>query len=296
MKTVCIVLVLLSSFRMLMAQAQTDIQGHRGCRGLMPENTIEAFIKAIDLGVTTLEMDVVITKDNKVVLSHEPFLNHEICLGPNGQTLDTVNEKTFNIYQMEYSTLKLCDCGSKVHPRFKDQLKFKVYKPLLEAVIDTVEKYIASKKLKPVSYNIEIKSGKETDGFFHPVPSVYTDRVYDIIALKKISTRCILQSFDSRVLQYIHLKQYPVKTAFLIENANSFDINIQQLGFMPDIYSPSMELVDENLVSMCHTRHVLVIPWTANKKEDIKRLLKLKVDGIISDYPDRVVKTVRKNK
>ncbi len=275
---------------------QLDIQGHRGCRGLMPENSIEAFIKAIDLGVTTLEMDVVITKDNKVVLSHEPFLNHEICFGPDGQILDTVNEKTFNIYQMEYKTLQRCDCGSKVHPRFKDQLKLKVYKPLLEAVIDTVEKYIASKKLKPVYYNIEVKSSKETDGIFHPIPSVYTDRVYDIITFKNISGRCILQSFDPRVLQYLRLKHYPVKTALLVENTDGFNSNIQQLGFMPDIYSPYMELVNEDLVSICHKNNVLLIPWTVNTKEDIQRLLKWKVDGIISDYPDRVVEIVRKNK
>ena len=118
--------------------------------------------------------------------------------------------------------------------------------------------------------------------------------VYNIITLKNISARCILQSFDARVLQYIHVKHYPVKTAFLIENTNSFKINIEQLGFMPDIYSPYMELVNEDLVSICHKNNVLVIPWTANKKEDIQRLLKLKVDGIISDYPDRVAEIVKR--
>jgi len=116
----------------------------------MPENTIAAFIKAIDIGVNTLEMDVVISKDHHVVLSHEPFLNHEICSGPQGETLDTLNEQSFNLYHMNYEEIRLCDCGSKMHPRFPQQKKFKAVKPLLESVIDTVERYIAYKKLKPV--------------------------------------------------------------------------------------------------------------------------------------------------
>jgi len=260
----------------------------------MPENTIEAFIKAIDLGVTTLEMDVVVTKDHKITVSHEPFLNHEICTGPHGEVIDTTNETSFNLYAMNYEEIKLCDCGSKIYPRFKDQLKLKTNKPLLESVIDTVEKYIIYKKLKPVMYNIEIKSTPATDGIFHPAPAQYTDLVYGVIQQKHIAFKVILQSFDIRVLQYIHFKKMPVKTALLIENTKSFRQNIQMLGFNPSIYSPYMQLVNKELVKECHKEKVLLIPWTVNEPKDIERMLKLEVDGIISDYPGRVADILNK--
>lgn len=276
-----------------MAQ-QIDIQGHRGCRGLMPENTISAFIKAIDLGVNTLEMDVVISKDHQVFLSHEAFLNHEICSGPKGEQVDTLNEKSFNLYRMTYEEIRLCDCGSKVHPRFPEQLKLKAFKPLLEEVIDTVESYIAYRKLKPVHYNIEIKSLSETDNVYHPVPSIYTELVYGVISRKHIQSKVILQSFDPRVLNDIHSKKLPVQTAFLVENADGFDKNMALLDFTPTIYSPYKGLVNASLLKACRKRHMLLIPWTVNEPKEIHALLKLGVDGIISDYPDRVMEVMRK--
>lgn len=272
-----------------MAQ-QLDIQGHRGCRGLMPENTIAAFIKAIDLGVTTLEMDVVVSKDGKVVVSHEPFLNHEICSGPGGEVLDTLNEKSFNLYQMDYEEIGRCDCGSKVHVRFPQQAKLKASKPLLETVIDTVERYAAFNKLRPLHYNIEIKSSPEGDNLYHPAPSAFTDMVYEVIRKKKISARVILQSFDPRVLNVIHAKQLPVSTAFLVENNHGFEKNMSLLEFTPTIYSPDKDLVSSQLVTICRKRHMLLIPWTVNEPKDIRRLIGLGVDGLISDYPDRVLK------
>ena len=173
------------------AQSSLDIQGHRGCRGLCPENTIPGFIKAIDLGATTLEMDVVITKDNQVVLSHDPFLNHEICEGPHKEIITEKNEKEFNIYRMSYNELQKCDCGSKIHNRFLTQAKFVSYKPLLETVIDTVEKYISYKKLKPIQYNIETKCLRGTDTLFHPTPDKFTELVYAIIKNKSFALKDI---------------------------------------------------------------------------------------------------------
>jgi glycerophosphoryl diester phosphodiesterase len=134
-----------------------DKQGHRGCRGLMPENTIPAFLKAVDLGVNTLEMDLVITRDNKVLVSHEPFFNHEITTLPNGELVLESNEKELNIYKMDYSEVIKYDVGSKVHPRFTQQLKMKVHKPLLSEVIDSVELYSKENHKPALYYNIETK-------------------------------------------------------------------------------------------------------------------------------------------
>src|SRR6478736_4625869 len=95
-----------------------DFEGHRGCRGLMPENSIPGFLKAIELEVTTLEMDVVICKDLKVVVSHDPFFSHEFCLKPDGTKIKEEEEKNYKLFEMTYEEIKAYDCGSKVHPRF----------------------------------------------------------------------------------------------------------------------------------------------------------------------------------
>src|SRR5580765_2886505 len=100
-----------------------DVEGHRGCRGLMPENTIPAMLKAIDLGVTTLEMDIVITKDSQVIVSHEPFFNHEITTKPDGSFVTEGEEHSLNIYNMSYTETQQFDVGLKTHPRFPEQAK-----------------------------------------------------------------------------------------------------------------------------------------------------------------------------
>ncbi len=104
-----------------------DIEAHRGGRGLYPENTIIAMKNAIDLGVNTLEMDAVISKDKQVVLSQEPYFNNEISLLPNGKSISLKDQKTYNIYKMDYNEVKKFDVGSKVHNRFPGQVKFKTY-------------------------------------------------------------------------------------------------------------------------------------------------------------------------
>src|SRR5688572_17965270 len=147
-----------------------DLQGHRGCRGLMPENTIPAMIKAVDLGVVTLEMDVVVTKDNQVLVSHEPYFSHEISTLANGDAIVESEERKYNIYHMRYDEVKSIDVGLKGHPRFRAQTKQKAYKPLLTDLIDSVESYIEKGNLPKVNYNIEIKSTEETDYLFHPPP------------------------------------------------------------------------------------------------------------------------------
>ncbi len=121
-------------------QGEFDKQGHRGCRGLMPENTIPAMIHALDIGVTTLEMDVVITKDKKVILSHEPWFGQEITTKPDGSTMGPREERKYNIYWMTYEQTKTFDVGLKPHPRFAQQQKMKITKPLLSEVIDTINR------------------------------------------------------------------------------------------------------------------------------------------------------------
>ena len=266
-----------------------DIQGHRGCRGLMPENTIPSMYKAIDLGVTTIEMDVTITKDNKVILSHEPWMEKEITTKPDGSfVLTTFESMQLNIYKMDYEEVKTYDVGMKPHPRFPKQQKIKAIKPLLSDLIDSVEIYLTKNNLSKVQYNIETKSLPAGDNKYHPSPDVFVDLIMAVVKEKKMEGRVIIQSFDVRSLIYLHEKYPSIKTALLIEDSevNDFEGQLKALGFKPDVYSPNHTMVDEDMVKQCHEKGMKIIPWTVNDKKQIKKLRKMGVDGIITDFPD----------
>jgi glycerophosphoryl diester phosphodiesterase len=268
--------------------ASFDKQGHRGCRGLFPENTIPAMKMALDLGVTTLEMDAVITKDKQVVLSHEPWFGEEITTKPDGTYMGNREERKFNIYWMTYEDVKTFDVGMKPHPRFPRQKKMKAVKPLLADVIDSVKEYMMTRKRPMPYYNIETKSSPDYDGVFQPKPDEFVELLMSVIRSKGIEEYVIIQSFDFRTLQYLH-EHYPsIKTAMLIEDYDRRDLDeqLKALGFVPTIYSPAFELVNDKLIKKCHKQDMKVIPWTVNEKEKIAELKKIGVDGIITDYPD----------
>jgi glycerophosphoryl diester phosphodiesterase len=265
-----------------------DAQGHRGCRGLMPENTLPAMLHAIDLGVTTLEMDVVITADKQVVLSHEPFMSWEIATRPDGSSFTAQEEKQYNIYRMTYEEVRKWDVGMKAHPRFRQQQRMPATKPLLAELIDSVEAYISRKSLKPVQYNIETKSDPAGDGVYHPLPEEFTQLVMDVVLQKGIQQRVIIQSFDPRTLQVLHRKYPAIRSALLVEGYSklSMDQHLAGLGFQPSIYSPEYSLVNEAMVKACKAKGMKLIPWTVNTPEAIRQLRTLGVDGIITDYPN----------
>lgn len=265
-----------------------DKQGHRGCRGLMPENTIPAMLNAVGLGVTTLEMDISFTKDKKAILSHEPFFNHEITTKPDGSFIEEKEERNYNIYQMTYEQVKTYDVGMKPHPRFPKQQKIKVSKPLLTDVIDAVNKDMMTRRRPFPYYNIETKTQPATDNIYHPAPAEFVELLMAVIKEKGIEDHVIIQSFDFRTLQYLHQHYPDIKTAMLIEDFDKrgLDAQLKALGFTPTIYSPAYQLVNEELVKKCHEQHIKVIPWTVNDKVKIEEYKKMGVDGIITDYPD----------
>ncbi len=265
-----------------------DTEAHRGGRALMPENTIPAMLNGLALGVTTLEMDAVITKDKQVIISHEPFFNHEITTTPDGTFIQESEERKYNIYNMTYAETQQYDVGMKPHPRFPQQQKIKATKPLLSQLIDSVETLAAAKHLRLPFYNIETKTQPLTDNIFHPAPEEFVTLLMKVITDKKITNRVIIQSFDPRTLQIIHSKYPQMKTALLIEDFDkrSLDVQLTQLGFIPTIYSPAYQLVNETLLKACHQKNIKLIAWTVNNKTEIIRLRQMGVDGIISDYPD----------
>jgi glycerophosphoryl diester phosphodiesterase len=265
-----------------------DVQGHRGCRGLMPENTIPAMLKALDLGVTTLELDVVITKDNKVLVSHEPWFESEITTKPDGSFIKPGEAMEYNIFQMNYEEIVKYDVGMKPHPRFPQQQKIKAIKPLLADLFDSVAENMKLRRRPFPYFNIETKCLPAGDGRFHPKPEEFVELLMAVIKEKQVEERVIIQSFDFRTLKYLHEKYPSIKTAMLIEDSdeNDFDGQLTKLGYTPEYYSPNQTLVDEKLVKQCHDKGMKIIPWTVNDEKQIKKLKKIGVDGIITDYPD----------
>jgi len=282
-----ILLLLVIALTGSVIRAQTfDKQGDRGARGLMPENTIAGMLRALDLGATTLGMNVVISKDKQVVLSHEPYFNNEISLTPAGKPISLKAQKSYNMYKMDYAEIKKFDVGSKLHARFPGQQKFKAYKPLLSEVIDSVEAYVKLHKLPKPNYGIEIKTIRKGDLEFHPEPAEFAQLVMDVVEAKKMGKRTIIQAFDIRSLQYVHEKYPKMRTALMIDEKEDFENNIKDLGFSPTVYSPYSVLVGKGLVDRCHAAGIKIIPWTVNSLKDMEYMVGLGVDGIITDYPN----------
>ncbi|CAN5278650.1 glycerophosphodiester phosphodiesterase family protein [soil metagenome] len=263
-----------------------DKEGHRGCRGLMPENTVPAFLTAIGMLVTTLEMDVVITKDKKVVVSHDNYFSHEITTKPNGDTVTEAEEKSLNIYNMTYDEVKSYDVGIKPHPRFPEQKKIKAYKPLLSDVVDSIVHHMMTVKRPPINYNIETKCTPQGDDIYHPKPAEFVELLMAVIKDKGIEDYSTIQSFDIRTLQYLHQYYPSIKTSLLVEDKKTFALQLKNLGFIPTVYSPDYALVTPLLIKQCHDAGIKIIPWTVNDKATISKLKNLGVDGIISDYPN----------
>jgi glycerophosphoryl diester phosphodiesterase len=233
-------------------------------------------------------MDVVITKDKKVILSHEPFFNHEIATKPNGDLVTEAEEKSLNIYQMTYQEVKKYDVGMRPHLRFPQQQKMKAYKPLLSELFDSVANYMLKASRFPPQFNIETKCLPIGDGIYHPKPDEFVELLMKEIKVHMLESSVIIQSFDFRTLQYLHQKYPSIKTAMLIEDDDKRGIEkqITDLEFVPTVYSPHYSLVNDELLKYCHLKNIKVIPWTVNTKEEIEQLKKMGVDGIITDYPN----------
>lgn len=266
-----------------------QVQGHRGCRGLMPENTLEAFQLALELGVDTLELDVCISKDNQVVVSHEPWFNHVFCTQPYGIPIDNRHEKSLNLYRMNYAEIQRFDCGLKPHPRFPQQKKIAARKPLLQEVISLAETFSKNN----IQYNIEIKYTKEGAGIFHPAVDTFSDLLIDLLEENKVQSRTTIQCFDTDVLNYVNRVRPSQILSFLVEEEGTITAQLKRLGFMPQVYSPDFTFLTLSEIEIAHRLNIQVIPWTVNEIADIQKMIKLGVDGIISDYPDRVLKVLK---
>ncbi|MEM6377030.1 MAG: glycerophosphodiester phosphodiesterase family protein [Bacteroidota bacterium] len=264
-----------------------DWQGHRGARGLVAENTIPAFLKALSYPIQTLELDVVVTKDSLVLVSHEPWMSAEICNQPNGYAIYPAEQEGFKILEMDYETVKTYNCGLK-HSRFTEQDPIEVYKPLLSEMIDAVEAYCQENDRDLPNYNIEIKSRPAWDNVFTPEPKVFAALVLDVVKEKGIFDRTCIQSFDVRSVEAVHELDPNITQAYLVETPGNVEQKLSLLSFQPEIYSPYYPLLNKSILDTLHQKGMKVIPWTVNETAEMKKLVDMGVDGIITDYPDRI--------
>jgi glycerophosphoryl diester phosphodiesterase len=265
------------------------IHGHRGCRGLRPENTLPAFRHALALGVDVLELDVVISADRQVVVSHEPWFSAAICRTPQGQRIEAATERQHNLYELPYAVIRQYDCGLSRHPAFPEQQPEPAYKPLLREVLQEAESYAQQLGRQPVHYSIELKSWPAGDGLFHPAPADFLMLVLAEISVAQVGERTTLLCFDKRVLQVARQQAPELPLCLLVEDELPAQEHLQELGFLPTVYGMYHPLLTPGLADFLREQGVGFVPWTVNESEDIQRILELQPAGITTDYPDRLL-------
>jgi glycerophosphoryl diester phosphodiesterase len=259
--------------------------GHRGTRGLMPENSIQAMEKAMEVGANIIETDVYTSKDGQVFVSHDPTPNSTHMLYADGSEIKKADEKKYILHQMNYADIRKFDTGTKYYPQFPQQAKIKTYLPLLSEMIDSVENYTAKHNLPKPIYLIELKNREDYDNKFNAVPAELSDAVMEVVNKSNIGNRYYIQSFDVRPLQHIRKKYPKVPLGYLVSTPK-FDENIKLLGFNPDVYSPNAASVTQESIDKCKKDHIGFVPWTVNTIDEMQKFKNMGVTGIITDYPN----------
>lgn len=263
------------------AAHEFDLQGHRGARGVLPENSIPGFLLAVNQGADTVELDVVVSADSQVVVSHEPWMSAEICSHPDGRPVTEQEMPNTNLFDMPYAEIASFDCGSRGNPRFPSQEARATNKPLLSEALQAID----AGAPRPIRFNVEIKSREGGAGVYHPDVDVFASMVYQVVREAEAVSRSTFQSFDPRALEALHQLDPNATLALLVSNEDGLAANLARLSFQPEIYSPDYNLVHPGLVDSVHTLGMTVVPWTVNEQETMRTLLAMGVDGIITDYP-----------
>lgn len=290
-------LVLLASLLPVLAacgsQPSIDLQAHRGGAGLMPENTVSAMKNAMDMGVHTLEFDLQLSGDKQVVVSHDNYFHPRYSTRPDGTLILEEDEKEY-LYTMPYDSIAKYDVGMRFVERWPDQRKIAEVKPLASDLIDFTEAYARENGLKPINYNIEIKSWPgDGEGTLWPDYKEFCDVCVPLLLSKKLGKRLIVQTFDTRALEYIHKKWPRVILSYLTEEEYDIYAILPQISFKPQWWSPNYEAITPENVAYCHSLGIKVVPWTVDDPDEIRRMADCGVDAIISNYPDRLLEILQ---
>jgi glycerophosphoryl diester phosphodiesterase len=272
MRTLLCVALALPLLSVAQDMNRIEVHGHRGARAMRPENTLPAFEYAIAQGVDVLELDMDVTSDGVVVVSHDPILKAPICTGPKPEAV---------IYKSTLAQLREWDCGATRHPLFAKQ------QPVPGTRIPTLDEVFALAPKGTFRFNIETKI-EPAHPDLAPPPAEFVRRVLELIRKHHLEDRVILQSFDFRTLHEMKKLAPEISLSALYEGQPKSFVDIaQEAG--ADIVSPAHALVTPDLVRTAHDRGLKVVPWTANQPADWDRLIAAKVDAIISDDPASLI-------
>lgn len=266
------------------------VQGHRGSRGTMPEDTLPAFDAALKAGADVLELDMGVTKDNVLVISHEPRVTPERCLGPGGAKL----EKAVPIRTLTFEELKKYDCGSLTNPNFPKQAAVPGTPiPSLEELFAMVR---ASKlpAAARVQFNIETKIFPY-DPSLAPSPAEFAALVVTAVKRNAMGPRVIVQSFDVRTLKEVKALAPEIRTAQLTYE-ELLDIVPALKAAATDIWSPNYKWITPEAVKEAQKAGIQVIPWTINTPKEWDLAIAAGVDAIITDYPADLVEYLKAKK
>jgi glycerophosphoryl diester phosphodiesterase len=263
-----------------------EIHGHRGARGLRPENTLNAFQYAMENHVDVLEMDLSYTKDQKLILSHDEKVNPNLCLDAKGNKVT----KDIFIHEITLAEAQKFDCGTLINPRFPTQVPSPHEKmPTFDQVLNLVNKYDTNHDNK-VKLNVEVKVHND---YIKKNVHKIVGEVIAAVKKHKLFDRTILQSFDITVVDEARHQSPKLKTSFLIED--KLDVILKSLNLKStsdlvkkykfNILSPDYKIITKAEVKDFQSQGILVIPWTVNEPTDWKSVLEMEVNGIITDNP-----------
>ena len=276
MEFCCYSNVMKTALLLVMAAQQILVHGHRGARDVRPENTLPAFEYAIAAGADYLEMDVAVTRDDVLVVSHDPELNADICTSPGGP--GTIREATLE-------QVRRWDCGSKRNPRFPKQV------PVPGARIPTLDEVLALAPRGTFGFNIETKIFPERPELTPP-PERFAELLVAAIRRHGVAERVIVQSFDYRTLHAMARLAPEIRRAALYEGAPADFVAVARRAEAA-IISPEYRLVTPERVRAAHGAGIQVVPWTANTPGDWERLANAGVDAIITDDPAALIAWLR---
>jgi glycerophosphoryl diester phosphodiesterase len=255
-----------------------QVHGHRGSRGTHPENTLSAFEEAISAGADWIELDLILSKDDVPVISHDATISVDICLDARKKPLSRVIPiKTQTVKQ-----LKTYDCGSVPNPVFPEQ------KPVPDQTFVTLEEVLVwTTKFpeKKVRFNIETKTSASQKQF-EPNPRKFVDSIIRLLRKYHQVENSILQSFDFRTLAEARKMEPSLKLSALFDKQGPICKTTKDLGAA--IASPNLTLITKDMVKECHSLGIEVHPWTLNQESEWKSAISMGVDGIITDYPRKL--------
>lgn len=250
-----------------------QVHGHRGARARMPENTLPAFEYAIEVGVDVLELDLAVTKDNVLVVSHDPILHAPVCTGPVESAV---------IHELTLKQVKEWDCGAVQNPGFKEQ------KTIPGTRMPTLDEVFALAPKGKFEFNIETKIFIDHP-LYSPPPADFARLVVNAVKRHKLEKRVMIQSFDFRTLVEVRKLAPQIRLSALYEQGSKDFVTLSKEGAKAEIVSPQYRLVTTDKVIAAHAKGLQVVPWTANKPEDWDKLIRAGVDGIISDDPAALI-------